>query len=166
NVDYCVWTTTACPEEICDPLVLESYRQKFPQLWEDHDLLVRFDRTESRSPLTAAEPGALAWLTSEPTKPPLGYVLRLFVSGHSAATEKILQTLHQLLEQSLRQTYTLKVIDIKKHPDLAEANQITATPTLVKVWPYPVRRIVGDFNDAQKVLRILSSGNFGAFEDN
>jgi circadian clock protein KaiB len=165
SVDYCTWTATSCPEEICDPLVLESYRQKFPQLWQEHDLLVRFDRTESRSLLSAGEASALSWLPSEQVKPPLGYVLRLFVSGSSAATEQILQTLHQLLEQSLRQTYTLKVIDIKKHPDLAEADQITATPTLVKVWPHPVRRIVGDLNDTHKVLRILSSGNFGAFED-
>jgi circadian clock protein KaiB len=164
SVDYWSWETIPCREEICDPLVLESYRQKFPQLWEEHDLLVRLDRTEARSPL-AGKSEALSWLPSEQAKNPLGYVLRLFISGNSVATEKTLLTLHQLLEQSLRQTYTLKVIDIQKHPDLAETNQITATPTLVKVWPYPVRRIVGDLNDTHKVLRILSGGNFGAFED-
>jgi circadian clock protein KaiB len=86
-----------------------------------------------------------------------GYVLRLFVSGNSAATEYILMSLHQLLENSLRHPYTLKVIDIFKHPDQAEANQISATPTLLRVWPQPVRRIVGDLTDAERVLRILAA---------
>jgi circadian clock protein KaiB len=85
-----------------------------------------------------------------------GYVLRLFVSGHSAATEYILMSLHQLLENSLRLPYTLKVIDVFKHPDQAEANQISATPTLLRVWPQPVRRIVGDLTDAERILRILA----------
>lgn len=86
-----------------------------------------------------------------------GYVLRLFVSGNSAATEYILMSLHQLLEQSLRHPYTLKVIDIFKHPEQAEANQISATPTLLRVWPHPVRRIVGDLTDAERVLRVIAA---------
>jgi circadian clock protein KaiB len=81
----------------------------------------------------------------------------LFVSGHSAATEHTLKGLHQLLEDSLRHPYTLKVIDIFKHPDQAEANQISATPTLLRVWPEPVRRIVGDLNDVETVLRVLAA---------
>jgi circadian clock protein KaiB len=79
----------------------------------------------------------------------------LFVSGHNAATEQILKSLHQLLEHSLGHPYTLKVIDVFNHPDQAEANQISATPTLLRVWPLPVRRIVGDLNNFEKVLRIL-----------
>lgn len=85
------------------------------------------------------------------------YVLRLFVSGHSATTERTLQILHRLLEQSLGYPYTLKVIDIFKHPDQADANQISATPTLVRVWPQPIRRIVGDLNDVERVLQVLAA---------
>lgn len=86
-----------------------------------------------------------------------GYVLRLFVSGNSAATEQTLKSVHQLLENAIRHPYTLKVIDVFNHPDQAEENQISATPTLLRVWPLPVRRIVGDLNDVEKVLRILAA---------
>jgi circadian clock protein KaiB len=61
--------------------------------------------------------------------------LRLFVSGNSALTERTLQRLHQLLEKSLGPPYTLKVVDVFKHPEQAEADQISATPPLIKVWP-------------------------------
>jgi circadian clock protein KaiB len=86
-----------------------------------------------------------------------GYLLRLFVSGNSEATEYTLKSLHQLLEHSLNHPYTLKVIDVSKHPDLAEANQISATPTLLRLWPQPVRRIVGDLNDFETLLRVLAA---------
>jgi circadian clock protein KaiB len=163
GVDSLTWTALPCPEGVCDPLVIDSYRQQFPQLWEDHDWVVRFDRTPPRSHLSPDGNSTLSWLpthaTEAPVQAPSGYVLRLFVSGNSVATEKTMQILHQILEQSLQQPYTLKVIDIQQHPDQAEANQITATPTLVKVWPHPVRRIVGDLSDTQKVLHILSGGD-------
>ncbi|MBW4659346.1 MAG: circadian clock KaiB family protein [Drouetiella hepatica Uher 2000/2452] len=159
GVDSLVWTALPCPEGVCDPPVVESYRQQFPQLWEEHDLVMRFDQAPARS--LSGENSTLSWLPPDPpAEAALGYVLRLFVSGNSVATEKILKILHQILEQSLQQPYTLKVIDIQRHPEQAEANQITATPTLVKVWPHPLRRIVGDLSDTQKVLRILSGGNY------
>jgi KaiB domain. len=69
-------------------------------------------------------------------------------------------TVHQLLEQSLNHPYTLKVIDVFKHPEQAESDQISATPTLIKIWPKPVRRIVGELNDAEKIRRLLSSSEF------
>lgn len=87
----------------------------------------------------------------------LSYVLRLFVAGHNANTERILQTLHQILEQSLHHPYTLKVIDVFKHPEQAEADQVSATPTLVKVSPSPTRRLVGDLDNATKILQMLAS---------
>lgn len=144
------WQTAPWPEEICDPMVLATYREQFPELWEEHDLIVRFDR-DIFHPRIQPE-------LSFPLPNPLeaqGYVLRLFVSGHNASTERILQTLYHLLEQSLDRPYTLKVIDIFKHPELAEADRVSATPALVKVWPKPVRRIVGELEDVNKLLRIL-----------
>ena len=159
------WQATDRPEGVCDPLLLESYRDQFPELWQEHDLVMQFERTKVRQPLSSesrgvdaptARPGSLSWSPLEAASSPQGYVLRLFVAGSSAATERILYHLHQLLERSLHNPYTLKVIDIYKHPDQAEANQITATPTLVKVFPLPMRRIVGDLEDADRVLQILS----------
>ncbi len=167
-----VWQVAPWQEESCAPIVLETYRGQFPQLWEDHDLIVRFDRTEQfsysyaeRYPNTEAlsKDDSRSGSDSEEMPPQSqpsaahSYVLRLFVSGHSAATEQALKSLHQLLEHSLGYPYTLKVIDIFKHPDQAEANQISATPTLLRVWPEPVRRIVGDLTDVERVLRILAA---------
>jgi circadian clock protein KaiB len=149
-----VWQAAANPEAVCDPLVLESYRNQFPELWQEHDLVVQFQRTEAQ-PIDDRS-SSLAWSPFEPAVSPQGYVLRLFVAGSSVSTERILQHLHQLLERSLQQPYTLKVVDIYKHPDQAEADQVSATPTLVKVFPPPVRRIVGDLSDSDRVLQILS----------
>ena len=56
---------------------------------------------------------------------------------------------------SLHQPYTLKVIDVLKHPDQAEAAQVSATPTIVKIWPRPIRKIVGEIDDVEKILRLL-----------
>ncbi len=138
-----LWQVAPWPDELGDPIVIETYRDQFPQLWEDHDLIVKFQQA-------GVQPHPQTTATS-------GYVLRLFVSGNSTTTERALQSLHQLLEQFLSQPYTLKVVDVFKHPEQAEANYITATPTLVRVWPQPVRRIVGDLDDMEKVLQILGA---------
>lgn len=152
-----LWQVAPHRPGVCDPIVMSGYRQQFPQLWDDHDLIIRYG--QSKTPRTAHAPRSqsLAWSPSTPTADASGYVLRLFVSGHSAATERILKNLHQLLEQSLHHPYTLRVIDISRHPDQAETDQITATPTLLKVWPLPVKRIVGDLDNMSKVLQILVS---------
>ncbi|MBD1905714.1 MULTISPECIES: circadian clock KaiB family protein [Cyanophyceae] len=141
--DWQNWQIAPWPPELGDPIVLETYRDQFPQLWENHDLIVRVERT--------------GFQPSLPTVPTRGYVLRLFVSGHNGTTERTLQSLHQLLEQSLGHPYTLKVIDIFKHPEQAESNHISATPTLVRVWPQPVRRIVGDLDNIERVLQVLGA---------
>jgi circadian clock protein KaiB len=261
-----VWQIAPWQEALCDPIVLETYRHQFPQLWEDHDLIMRFDLNQrlpdpysqfeeaistdlakshkalgvsTRSPqhntlashfvhpegltnmeryskFSPQEPEKATdqadipahhqadtlnldqiqltdlkletLVTKEkavyrmpqrqtipPSQPPLipnqpqdlesdfqpksvgSYVLRLFVSGNSTATEHTLKSLHQLLETSLPYPYTLKIIDVFKHPDQAEANQISATPTLLRVWPQPVRRLVGDLTNLELVLRILAT---------
>ncbi|MBD2744068.1 circadian clock KaiB family protein [Coleofasciculus sp. FACHB-1120] len=146
NINLHNWQVAPWPPELGDPIVLETYRHQFPQLWENHDLIVRLERTGFQP-------------SFRPVSTP-GYVLRLFVSGHNGATEHTLQSLHQLLEQSLGHPYTLKVIDIFKHPEQAESNQISATPTLVRVWPEPVRRIVGDLDNIERVLQVLGSVDY------
>lgn len=148
-----VWQAARWPEGVCDPLVLTTYRKQFAPLWENHDLVVCLQRADLQRP---SYPEVQTNLSEEVSSPEAqGYVLRLFVSGHSASTERILQNLHGLLEQALTYPYTLKVIDVFRHPEQAEADQVSATPTLVKVWPRPVRRIVGDLEDGHTVLRVL-----------
>ncbi len=146
------WQMAPLPEGVCDPALLATYRQQFPQLWESHDLVIRVES----SPIERSESGDRRAIGVAQTYTQ-GYVLRLFVSGYSAATQRILENLHQLLEESLGHPYTLKVIDIFKHPEQAEIDQVSATPTLVKVYPRPVRRIVGDLNDVNRVLRMLGA---------
>jgi circadian clock protein KaiB len=149
ETDRLIWQPAPLPEGVCDPIVLNAYRHQFPALWQNHDLVVRF---------AEAVPPAATPLELTPQPPPAaGYVLRLFISGYSAATQRILQNLHQLLEESLGYPYTLKVIDIFKHPEQAEVDQVSATPTLVKVWPRPVRRIVGNLDDVDRILHMLGA---------
>jgi circadian clock protein KaiB len=147
------WQIAAAKLDMCDPLVLASYRQQFPQLWQTHELVARLAPIEPSSPLQSASPTPV-WATDSAAMTQ-GYVLRLFVSGNSAATERILKTLHQLLEAHLHQPYTLKVIDVRKHPEQAEIDQITATPTLVKVWPEPVRRLAGELDNPANLLQMI-----------
>ncbi len=152
ETDRLVWQPASLPAGVCDPVLLNAYSQQFPQLWQNHDLVVRFEGTPQVLPPPRLEPPSLSL-----HQPAAGYVLRLFISGYSAATQRILQNLHRLLEESLGYPYTLKVIDIFKHPEQAEVDQVSATPTLVKVWPRPVRRIVGDLDDADRLLRMLGA---------
>lgn len=141
--------------EVCDLAVINTYQKQFPQLWEDHDLVIRYEKVEPLPP----EPGRItaAWSPMIQETSPQCYVLRLFVAGSSGGTERILCKLHNLLDKSLQQPHTLKVIDVQKHPDFAEADQVTATPTLMRVWPAPVKRIVGELDDAQSIVRILTA---------
>ena len=85
------------------------------------------------------------------------YVLRLFVAGHSMNTQRILQNFHELLERSLGYPYTMKVIDVLTNPEQAEIDQVSATPTLVKVCPQPIRRIVGEIDNVDKLLQMLGA---------
>lgn len=171
GTDNLVWQVAPWQEASCDPIVLETHRYHFPQLWEDHDLIIRFEDTQAFSSYSKQDANEKSVAKDAPIlqgdleeinaqiqlAAPHSYVLRLFVSGYSEATEHTLKSLHQLLEHSLHHPYTLKVIDIYKHPDQAEANQIAATPTLLRVWPQPVRRIVGDMTDVERVLRVLAA---------
>lgn len=155
DVGNVVWEAAPENEEICDPLLLSTYRQRFPQLWEEHELIVRFETIEPHSREESHR--RLSWPSHPQRRETQGYVLRLYVSGNNGLTERTLQNLHQLLERSLQQPYTLKVVDIYKNPELAEADQVAATPTLVKAYPLPVRRFVGDLDNKNRLLQFLAS---------
>ena len=78
--------------------------------------------------------------------------LKLYVVGQKPNTVRAIHNLRKLLKERLRDGYSLQVIDLLENPQLAEEEMILATPTLVKSVPPPVRRIVGDLGDAEKVL--------------
>ncbi|XHX77955.1 MAG: circadian clock protein KaiB [Stenomitos frigidus ULC029] len=80
------------------------------------------------------------------------YVLKLYVAGNTPSSIRALKVLNEILEQDFRGVYALKVIDVLKNPQLAEEDKILATPTLSKILPPPVRKIIGDLSDREKVL--------------
>ena len=79
------------------------------------------------------------------------YTLRLYVTGDSPTAKRAIENLKKICEEDLS-CYELEVIDILKHPKLAENERILATPTLIKDIPPPLRRIIGDLSDKEKVL--------------
>lgn len=80
------------------------------------------------------------------------YVLKLYVAGNTPNSIRALKTLNAILEEEFKGVYALKVIDVLKNPQLAEEDKILATPTLSKILPPPVRKIIGDLSDREKVL--------------
>lgn len=84
------------------------------------------------------------------------YVLRLYVSGLTTRSMQSIAALKTLCERLLPGRYELEVINLMDHPELAEAKQILAAPTLVKELPLPVRRLVGDLTQTDRVLLVLN----------
>ncbi|MEB3309746.1 MAG: circadian clock protein KaiB [Snowella sp.] len=80
------------------------------------------------------------------------YVLKLYVAGNTPNSVRALKTLKTILEKEFKGVYALKVIDVLKNPQLAEEDKILATPTLARILPPPVRKIIGDLSDREKVL--------------
>jgi circadian clock protein KaiB len=83
---------------------------------------------------------------------PVKYVLKLYVTGLTPRSQDALKNLKRILSEDYKGAYSLKVIDVIKRPKLAEDDKILATPTLIKILPPPVARIVGDLSNREKVL--------------
>ena len=80
------------------------------------------------------------------------YVLKLYVTGMTPRSQTALKNLKKILNEDYKGVYSLKVIDVVKQPRLAEDDKILATPTLIKILPPPVARIIGDLSDREKIL--------------
>ena len=88
-----------------------------------------------------------------PVRPrPKRYVLRLYVTGTTPRSSRAIRNLRQICEEYLKGRYDLEVIDLFQRPALAEHEQIVAAPTLVRKLPLPIRRIIGDLTDVDRVL--------------
>lgn len=79
-------------------------------------------------------------------------MLKLYVTGASVRTSTAIANLKRLCEQELAGQYDLEIIDVLEFPHLAEDEKILATPTLIKSLPPPLRRVIGDLSDKEKVL--------------
>lgn len=80
------------------------------------------------------------------------YVLRLYVAGMTPRSTHAVDNLKRICEEHLAGRYELEVIDVYRRPTLAEAEQIIAAPTLIKKLPLPLRRLIGDMADTEKIL--------------
>ena len=80
------------------------------------------------------------------------YVLRLYVAGQTPKSLLAIKNLKAICEQYLSDHYQLEVIDLYQQPQLAEGDQIIAVPTLIKSLPEPMRRIIGDLSNTEKVI--------------
>ena len=78
--------------------------------------------------------------------------LRLFVTGTTPRSARAVQNIQKICEDHLPGRYNLEVIDIYQHPARAVAEQIVVTPTLVKWLPLPMRKLIGDLSDKERVL--------------
>ena len=78
--------------------------------------------------------------------------LRLYVAGQTAKSLQAFANLKQICEEHLDGRYQIEIIDLMKNPELAKGDQIFALPTLVRKLPEPVRKIIGDLSNTERVL--------------
>jgi circadian clock protein KaiB len=94
-------------------------------------------------------------VSSRGTSPPPGgppYVLRLFITGATPRSVRAIANLRRVCDQHLQGAYDLEVVDLYQDPEAAKKYQIIAAPTLVRMLPLPLRKIIGDLADDEKVL--------------
>lgn len=80
------------------------------------------------------------------------YLLKLYVTGKTPRAEVAIANLRRICDEELHSEYELQIIDVLEQPQLAEDDKILATPTLIKRLPPPLRRVIGDLSDKEKVL--------------
>jgi circadian clock protein KaiB len=80
------------------------------------------------------------------------FLLKLYVAGSTPRSAAAIRNLQGICERELAEQYDLQIIDVLEHPELAEQDRVLATPTLIKQLPPPLRRVIGDLSDCDKVL--------------
>lgn len=83
------------------------------------------------------------------------YQLRLYVTGNSPQSSRAIGNIKALCETHLKGRYLLTIVDLYEHPERARENQILAAPTLIRELPLPVRRLIGDLSQTERVLVAL-----------
>ena len=89
------------------------------------------------------------------------YVLRLYVTDATPKSARAIVNARRLLEEHLHDRYSLEILNIAEHVAQATADQIVCAPTLLRVAPAPVRRIIGDMSDVARVLKGLDVPSAG-----
>jgi circadian clock protein KaiB len=84
------------------------------------------------------------------------YKLCLFITGSTPRSTRAIENMRRICEENLKGRYDLEVIDVYQNPEATRELQIVATPTLVKMLPEPLRRIIGDLSNRERVLAGLN----------
>ncbi len=84
--------------------------------------------------------------------------LKLFVTGKTERSRKAIDGIKSAFDAYLGENGTLEIIDVLQNPQLADAEKVMATPTLIRMIPTPVRRLIGDFSDGKRVFNLLELG--------
>lgn len=109
---------------------------------DDSDPSGSVQRKDDRSNLEAATQACAS----------TGYILRLYIASLTPRSMAAIRSVKEICEKHLHGRYELEIIDIYEHPTLAKGEQIIAAPTLIKQLPLPLRRLIGDMADEQRVL--------------
>ena len=99
------------------------------------------------------------------TPAPETYVLRLFVAGTTTRSQRAITSVSRFCDEHLPGRFELEVIDVYTNPEATRDYQIVATPTLVKVSPTPMRRLIGDLTDQTRIFAGLNVGPFGGLSE-
>nr|WP_221283240.1 circadian clock KaiB family protein [Mucilaginibacter lappiensis] len=78
--------------------------------------------------------------------------MTLYIAGKTQKAERAIENINKYCEEHLQNRYSLEVVDLKEHPELAASHQIIAIPSLIKKLPEPIRILVGDLSGEEKVL--------------
>ena len=89
------------------------------------------------------------------------YKLRLFITGSTPRSTRAIENMRRICAENLEGRYDLDVVDVYQDPEATKEFQIIATPTLVKILPEPLRRIIGDLSDRERVLAGLALTRVG-----
>ena len=80
------------------------------------------------------------------------YVLKLYIVGGTAISERAISNLKKICTEFLEDKYAIEIVDILKNPKLAVAESVVAVPTLIKKLPPPLRKVIGNLSDTEAVL--------------
>jgi circadian clock protein KaiB len=93
-----------------------------------------------------------AWDRKDPNQNNTRYVLRLYITGSTPRSQEAIRNIKRICEENLHDRYDLEIIDVYQQPELAKKEQILAAPTLIKELPLPLRKLVGDMSNREKVI--------------
>jgi circadian clock protein KaiB len=95
-------------------------------------------------------------MTQLPGPPQVGdQILQLYVAGSTPQSSRAITNIKSICETHLKNHYDLTVVDLYEQPDRGQNDQIDVTPTLIRYWPLPVRRVVGNLSHTERVLQAL-----------